>query len=700
MYAMDQAVLGHSVGEPFRHPAFAIYNRANATGPNWQLVVDWISSAVDTNGSPVLSASDKLTIRNVFLIWANDCLNASTTGGDHPEPIGTTNSLSLLPGGSAYRMAANNYYLGHARLLTMMALCLDAADDPPINAALTNSLGNTLDSYLSDAAGAWLYQQYAMYGEKADVISAYGLSPNAKVGLASGGLPPEGFLYGHSYGFLLGGLLALQTAGCNSPALCGPQINLISAPMWDRFVNGFIGSLTPDMKTSASAPWLQPFYQMDSYGDLLRLYVTPDFVQPLALLGLLDQQRGVSSRLNAERWFVTDALEGGAGNLLQRISNPQTWGDVGAILYFLLLDPSAPPVTDPRPAFPLAFYDPPTGRLIDRTDWTTNANTFDFRCSWRSINHQNSDGGQFEFYRKREWLTKEISNYDNNNEGETCDYHNTLSLHNTCPAGTPQNLNWFEGPAWTNGSQWALGLNAGDPTAMASYTNTYSFAYGDMTPLYNRPSQWTPTNAAMNVLHASRSILWLKPDHIVVYDRAMTQTNGLFKRFNLSLVATPTIQGNLVTETTPGGQSLFVTTLLPTNATFSVYQIGTSLNPIADQEPSTCRLVIEDTSRPISARFLHVLQGADAGIAADVATHVQSVSGTAFEGAGVAGNLVLFPVTVASNIAGVAYLVSPAFTNHFVTGLTPGAGYAVAVGSSAGMVQITVSAGGDRPVCG
>jgi hypothetical protein len=55
---------------------------------------------------------------------------------------------------------------------------------------------------------------------------------------------------------------------------------------------------------------------------------------------------------------------------------------------------------------------------------------------------------------------------------------------------------------------------------------------------------------------------------------------------------------------------------------------------------------------------------------------------------------VLFPVTVASNIASVVYLVSPAFTNHFVTGLTPGAGYAVAVSSSAGMVQITVSAGG------
>ena len=48
-----------------------------------------------------------------------------------------------------YRMAANNYYLAHARLLTMMALALDPADDPPVNpAARSRSLGNTLRSYI------------------------------------------------------------------------------------------------------------------------------------------------------------------------------------------------------------------------------------------------------------------------------------------------------------------------------------------------------------------------------------------------------------------------------------------------------------------------------------------------------------------------------------------------------------------------
>jgi len=83
MYAMNQAALGHLGGAPFRDPLFATYNRANGQGEQWPLIVDWIYNATDGSGNPILTAADKLTIRNVFMMWANDCLNASTTGGDH-----------------------------------------------------------------------------------------------------------------------------------------------------------------------------------------------------------------------------------------------------------------------------------------------------------------------------------------------------------------------------------------------------------------------------------------------------------------------------------------------------------------------------------------------------------------------------------------------------------------------------------------
>ena len=695
MYGMNEAVKGALVGAPFRDPMFPVYNRANFTSEAWPLTVDWIYNAVDAQGQPILTAQDKATIRSVFLKWTTSCLNASTTGGDHPSPIGAVNSPSLLPGGNAYRLAANNYYLGHSRLVTLMSLVFDPADDPAINSSIPDAVqGNTLRSYITNATGAWLYQEFAMYGDGSVVKAAYNLPANSKVGLASGGLPPEGMLYGHSYSYIIGQLLALQTAGFNNVNYTGPQAALIGAPIWDRFVKGFITSLTPAAKTPSSQPWLGPVYQMMSYGDLLRLWITPDFMQPFALLGLLDQQTGDSSRLAAERWFVTNAVEGGASALTKHVTNP--WSFQESILYFLLLDPNAATASDPRPTYPTAFYDAPQGRLVEHTDWTPNATIFDYRASWISINHQQADANQFEFYRKGEWLTKEVSNYDNNIYGLTSPYHNTLSLKNWCANGTPTNLGWWESLFWTGGSQWQLGGSAGDPTVTTSVQTDYTYAFGDTTPLYNKPSFWTPANAATDITHASRSIIWLKPDHIVVYDRATSKTMGLFKRFNLAITGTPSLAGNVITSTTPSGQHLYISSLLPVGANITSTVVGPELNPIAQLEPSKYRITVEDLSTPTDVRFLHVLQGADANVmTAEPTSLIQSTSGTPFEGALLPNNVVLFKRDISAAFTGVTYTVPNGTTTHYVTGLTPSTGYSTSSQVAGQSLQVTIMPGGN-----
>ncbi|HEV3312537.1 MAG TPA: hypothetical protein VG815_18645, partial [Chloroflexota bacterium] len=559
MYAMNHAALGHLSGAPFRDPMFAVYNRANGSGEDWPLIVDWIY--------PTLTGQDKATIRKVFMMWANDCLNAETTGGDHPSPIGAENSHALLPGGEAYRMAANNYYLGHARLLTMMALSMDVADDPPLNPAQPASvLGNSLRSYIGDATGAWLYQEFAMFGDPKAVAKAYGLKSSAGFGLSSGGLPAEGMLYGHSLGFLLGQLLALKTAGFGTSGLSGPQAALITAPVWRRIVSGFISSLVPGAQVIPGFAYYGPVYQMTSYGDLLRLWMTPDFMQPFALLTRLEQANGqvdahgTAVDDNAARWYVTNALQGGAAALYTRMTDPYSF--IEPVLYFLMLNPNDAAPADPRPAMPRVFVDKPAGRVIARTGWGSNATVFDYRGSWESINHQDADGGQFELYRKGEWLTKEMSNYDSNGLGQTSEYHNTMSLQNIAPDGTPNNLQWFQGPAWTTGSQWNLGQSAGDPLTSISSGSGYVSATSDLTNLYNRPSVWTPNNAALAIKAASRTIVWLNGDFVVIYDRA-TSKSGLFKRENFELVNPPAISGDTVTEVTPDGQRLFLQSLLP-----------------------------------------------------------------------------------------------------------------------------------------
>jgi hypothetical protein len=700
--AMNQAALGSLDSAPFRDPSFATYNRANESLKLLPLAVDWIYNAVGTNGQPVLSAADKLAIRNGFVVWAEACRHASTAYGDSPIPDAYNDPSVLCPNHAAYRMAANNYYLGHARMLTLMALAIDPVDDPPFNPAQPVSAPtNSLRSYLSIVNGAWLFQEYAMFGDGAQVAADYGLPGyGTNFGQASGGMPPEGMLYGASLGTIMNQLLALQTAGFNDPRFSGPQIKLMAAPIWDRFCDAWLSALTPTPHQIES--YFPPAYQMMAYGDQLRLYTTPDFSQIFSGMALFDRATGNTNRLNKTTWLAIEAPEGGYANLLNRVRS--TWGNDEAfevgVLYFLTIDPAtlAPP-PDPRPAQPTLFFDQPQGTLVGQSDWTTNRSQLQWRCSWNSINHQNGDAGMFQLLRRGEFLTKEFSGYDQNSSlGQASWLHNTLALQNFCVAGTP-NLAWDETNIWTTGSQWLLAAGVGDPPNCASGGANYVFTYGDLTPLYNRVDIWTPDNSAADIVQANRSLLWLKPDHLVVYDRATSHTAGLFKRFNLCTPAEPVVAargggGSLLTETMPSGQQLFISSLLPANGTVSVSSLSNLITTVAEGEPCNYRLAIEDPSHPTNTRFLHVLQGADAGQAADATIYVQSSSGNAFEGVVVRGVAALFPVNVLSNnFASVSYPAPVGVTNHYLAGLAPNARYAATVLTNAGQLQITVTPG-------
>ncbi len=67
--------------------------------------------------------------------------------------------------------------------------------------------------------------------------------------------------------------------------------------------------------------------------------------------------------------------------------------------------------------------------------------------------------------------------------------------------------------------------------------------------MYNRPDFWSPPDAAINITQATRSIVWLNNDYVVTYDRATSINPGLFKRYNLSMVTNPVINGNVAIET-------------------------------------------------------------------------------------------------------------------------------------------------------
>jgi hypothetical protein len=713
---------------PYCDPQLPTFNRSNYVGEAFGLTVDWLQAA-DPTGA-IFTAADRATTRKVFLKWAQAIVDNSFIAPDLNYGL-----LDAYKGNNQrqLRNAANNYYSGNTRFLTLMALSLDAVDDPPLdgNPANVMKLGNTLRSYIRGyVIPVRLYQQYAMYEEATKVAAEYGIAKFDKtkaaltdrVGLASGGLPVEGFLYGHSMVYVLQELMALHSAGYDELVHDGktvPQAALLRSTYWDRFLDGFLSSLMPaPIQPKGPYAYMPPVYQMASYGDLLYEYVTDfDFLPMFSALAINYRQANKPAWRDKALWVAANVMPGGAANLPALIADSFTnAGASSAILTFMAFDPAIPveKYPDPRAALPTTFVTAPIARIISRTDRTPNASIFAHICSWASINHQYSNCGQFDFFRKGEWLTKERSGYDNGVNGKPAygyapDYHNVLGIQNDMSKLKYAELAPDLQALYERGGQWNNDLGISDPQISSSTADAYVYAQDVATGMYNMSviKAYPETNSAQDVQHASRSILWVKPDHIVVYDRARTKSAGLFKRFNLVLVqktddksrpVPPTISGALVTATTPRGQNLFVRALLPANPTTKVtVRLVERLNPVAllepteagpeinhDSSPSGYRLQVEDTRHPKDARFLTVLQGADAGQTADAATEV-ATTGLAFDGAFVrrkaGGNLlVLFRRDIESPLSSkwTATCELPdalAAGNGYVADLTPGATY-------------------------
>lgn len=643
MYVMNIAVLGASPGVPFRDPSFSISDRSRWQGEAWALTVDWIYS--------YLSSADKTTIRTVFLRWVDENIHADTTTNNHPEPIGVVNDPVLTSDPVLVRWASNNYYDAHMRNIGLMAMSFDAADDS----------GNTLRDYLGNATGAWLY------------VIDYLLRHDA-----AGGLGAEGFEYSpQSLGYVVQFMLALYTAGQDDAGTWGPQVVFSGNPFYGDMIPAYLHSLSP---ATHSNPNYAEVYQPAWYGACQN-YWAPDYIESFGPMGIYDYDTGNAARLQTLRWIETYEAPGGPTELISRAHDDYTFSR--AILYFLLFDPAGASPPDPRPSQELTYFSPGLQHILARTDWSPNATWFSYMLSWQMIDHNSANGNHFEFYRNGEWLTKVRTGYDL--DYGASDNHNTLSVQND----QPDHMGDWREMLWLRGSQWMY-VTAGDPTLVAhSFGSNYVYALGDATNLYNS----TYENST-DIQHVSRSIIWLEPDHIVVYDRAVSTTAGRFKRFWLNLPALASVSGNRSTMTTASGQKLFVTTLLPAGSAATITSFLAPDEPSgtpANEEPMTHKLEVQATGGPANVRFLNVLQGADAGSSADSVAYVQSTSGTPFEGAVVQNMAALFPVTLGTPFTSLVYTVPSSVSCQRITGLAPSTSYGVSIQVNGGNQTVTIT---------
>ena len=651
MYVMNKAVLGPLPADgDFRGANFATDMRSLFYGDAFPTTVDWIY--------PSLTAQDKATIRTVFLRWIGENLVATTSGLDHPEPVWVLNSPQLLSDARRVKTAANNFYNTHMNQIGLMALALDAADDtgPP------DAHGKGVRDYLANAIGAWLYVHH-------HVMETY----------EKGGVPPEGMAYGPTgLGRATQFMLALYTSGHADPATWGQQVRL-DTPFFDDVIAAYLHSTSPKkVVTDPSEAYLGTVHFVADHGDTYKLYYQ-GMTALLGTVGIHAMLSGNATRLNAVRWMETHMPAGGAARLTARARDANHVRD--CLLTFLLFDPLASPPSDPRPALPLAWYAPGPGKILARTSWNEDASWFTYTLPWTGIDHQFAAANMFEFYRKGEWLTKQWAGYGTIVAGS--DYKNTLALENTPPATGVS----FWQANHAHRSQYLYGPG-GDPSLLAhSLRPDYAYVLGDATNAYNAPSA-----ASTDIKEATRSLLWVKPDTIVVYDRAESFTGGREKRFMLMLPSPPALVGTRATVTT-ATQQLVVDTLLPAGAVIGVdaeRPDDTGYDETAEFERMTRRLKVDAPGGPAVARFLHVLQGADTGAAVGAAQLVSSTAGTPFQGAAVGTIAAMFPVSLSAAFTGTTYTVPAGVTTHYVTGLTPNAAYSVTLSGG----QITIGVGG------
>jgi hypothetical protein len=656
MSVIDKAVLGAAPDQPFRDPAFSIGDRSRWFGQGFPLAVDWIYGS--------LTAADKKKIRTVFLRWAKEIQSAETTTDNHPEPAGVVNDPKLTADVRRTRWAGNNYYTAHMRNLGMMAMSFDAADDPD----------EKLRSHLASVTGAWLYVSDALMR-----------------GDMRGGLASEGFEYSPlSVGYVAQLLLALYTAGRADPATAGKQVTFDN-PFWNETIPGFLHSLSPTTKVPADPDnaYLGALHEVAWYGDGEK-YWAPDYMGVFGPMGVYDAYTQNEKRLSQLRWIETNFAPGGAPRLEARANDNNDL--LASIFYFLLLDPKAKPPADPRPLYPLIHFSAGLGRFLQRTSWAADATWFSYKLGWTTLDHQHADGNMFELWRKGEWLTKERTGYGD--DAACTDQKNSIALQND----RPSHHDGYRGAEWKRGSQWTYVTN-GDGKILASrFGADFTYFLGDATPLYNSKDE-----GSQDILHASRSIVWIVPDRIVTYDRAASKTAGRFKRFWMQLPSNGSVAGGLMTMKSAGGQNLFVRTLLPNPATIAVER-AESLDDENGKQPAVLdpikfRLRVEAPGSPKTVRWLHVIQGADGKDRADNSTLVSSTSGTPYQGASFNDTVVMFPVDIGP-FASVSYAVPASTKAQLVTGLTPGAGYKVTTQKTGDTLAMTVAKGGDQKADG
>ena len=635
MYMIREA---NKPGEgPFRAD-FGNGERLRYNGEQWGLIVDWLY--------PHFTAEERTAIRRAFVSWSEWQAKETAWFRDR-EPRNDPGALR----GIESRWIVNNTYAGTARNLIMQAMSLDPVDDPK----------GELRAYFDEGVKNLLYIQHHVLGEGGD---------------ASGGVPVEGpFAYGmEATECVVDGLLALLTAGYVDPQKWGAQATFF---VGDRYFTdmiafyrqlmeprpgpvlgeNFIGYEGPHSE-QRPGPAAYSFWQIEQH--------TP--------IGVAAHLTGNLALRDRVRWLLLDGSADGAEELESRAAT----GSSRAILTHILLDPKLPPPKDFGNDLPLTFYAQSQGRLLTRSDWGPDAGWFGATCNWKTIDHQIETCGTFHFYFDGEWVSQPFNGYAGSGFADSPDYFNAMAIQNH-----PTETEDWDAEYLRRGGQTRY--NLGNPSHAVGDYKDFVVMTTDSTTLYNRED----SPPAREVIQGARTFVYLRPNALVIHDRAETKRKGLFKRFWMNLPSKPDIQGRQL-RSRNGGLQIRLDTLLPASAVITEAKVE-DLDGLAPPQIQIMKthVRVEDPAKPQRLRMLNVIQGfSDKAAEAKPAPLAGLPAG--FDGAALGQYaVVLVGERAPIDAGGLTYTVPAGVTRHIFVGLPPGDSYDVQVADG----KLAISAG-------
>lgn len=307
-----------------------------------------------------------------------------------------------------------------------------------------------------------------------------------------------------------------------------------------------------------------------------------------------------------------------------------------------------------------------SGLVIARADWDYDSTFVSYQLgNLLGADHQSFIPGQLQLQRGGDALLINANTYGVNQAAQRKSTYGNMVLIDDNGDGL-QNYRWSMG-VWYG--------NPGVVTTAYEATDGYVYAAGDYRAAY---SLNTNPGGGGPATELTRQVVYLRPDLVVVHDRAGTVKDSYPKQLQWHFVTAPTVTGNSWVAAA-GASKLFGQTL-------STQALTTTVQSVQVGNKTVGQVTTRNSSPSEKVRYTTVLETAASSVTSMVSTQQVVSSDGRMEGVQMGGNVVLFGTDGAVVPAGgaVTYSVTGSVgLDHLLTDLQPGRVYQLEVNGAA-----------------